>query len=159
MTFWLVLTVNSITFGGLLFLLAAGFSLIFGLMRIPNLTHGSLSMLGAYVGASIVIGLLGFKLNFWLAAILAMLAVAALGALAERLLLRQLPGDQLAQVLVTLGLSFMAADFCLMVWGGDPLNVTTPSELSGFVRYGTLVFPLYRLAIIVIAMAVAVGLW
>jgi len=159
MTFWLVLTVNSITFGGLLFLLSAGFSLIFGLMRIPNLTHGSLFMLGAYVGATFVIGLLGFELNFWLAAVLAMLTVAALGALAERLLLRRLPGDQLAQVLVTLGLSFMAADFCLQVWGGDPLNVTTPAGLGGFIRFGTVVFPAYRLAIIVIAALVAVALW
>ena len=137
MNFWLVLTVNSVTFGGLLFLLSAGFSLIFGLMRIPNLTHGSLFMLGAYIGATFVVGLLGFQLNFWLAAILATLAVAVLGALAERLLLRRLPGDQLAQVLVTLGLSFMAADLCLMMWGGDPLNVTTPDGLGGFVRFGT----------------------
>ena len=134
MAFWVVLTVNSVTFGGLLFLLSAGFSLIFGLMRIPNLTHGSLFMLGAYFGASFIIGVLGVKLNFWLAAILATLAVAMLGALIERLLLRRLPGDQLAQVLVTLGLSFMAADFCLMVWGGDPLNVETPQELGGFTR-------------------------
>ena len=73
MTFWLVLTVNSVTFGGLLFLLSAGFSLIFGLMRIPNLTHGSLFMLGAYFGATFVVGLLGCKLNFWLAAVLATL--------------------------------------------------------------------------------------
>jgi branched-chain amino acid transport system permease protein len=159
MSFWLVLTVNSVTFGGLLFLLSAGFSLIFGLMRIPNLTHGSLFMLGAYIGASFVMGLLGFNLNFWLAAILATLAVAALGALAERLLLRRLPGDQLAQVLVTLGLSFMAADFCLMVWGGDPLNVATPGGLGGFVRVGLVAFPMYRLAIIVIATVVAIGLW
>jgi branched-chain amino acid transport system permease protein len=159
MNFWLVLTVNSITFGGLLFLLSAGFSLIFGLMRIPNLTHGSLFMLGAYIGATFVVGLLGFKLNFWLAAVLAALAVAAMGAVAERLLLRRLPGDQLAQVLVTLGLSFMAADFCLMVWGGDPLNVTTPDGLGGFVRVGTMAFPMYRLAIIVIAALVAIGLW
>jgi branched-chain amino acid transport system permease protein len=159
MSFWLVLTVNSVTFGGLLFLLSAGFSLIFGLMRIPNLTHGSLFMLGAYIGASFVMGLLGFNLNFWLAAILATLAVAALGALAERLLLRRLPGDQLAQVLVTLGLSFMAADFCLMVWGGDPLNVATPAGLGGFVRVGLVAFPMYRLAIIVIATVVAIGLW
>src|SRR5665647_2791282 len=97
MSFWLVLTVNSITFGGLLFLLSAGFSLIFGLMRIPNLTHGSLFMLGAYVGATFVVGLLGFQLNFWLAAVLATLTVAAAGALAERLLLRQLVARQLAQ--------------------------------------------------------------
>ena len=64
-----MLTVNSITFGGLLFLLSAGFSLIFGLMRIPNLTHGSLFMLGAYFGATFVIGMLGVKMNFWLAAL------------------------------------------------------------------------------------------
>jgi branched-chain amino acid transport system permease protein len=79
--------------------------------------------------------------------------------LAERLLLRRLPGDQLAQVLVTLGLSFMAADFCLLVWGGDPLNVATPAGLGGFVRVGPVAFPMYRLAIIVIAIVVAVGLW
>ena len=65
MNFWLLLTVNSVTFGGLLFLLSAGFSLIFGLMRIPNLTHGSLFMLGAYFGATFVSGALGFTLNFW----------------------------------------------------------------------------------------------
>ena len=130
MTFWLLLTVNSITFGGLLFLLSAGFSLIFGLMRIPNLTHGSLFMLGAYVGATFVGGLLGLTFNFWLAALLAALLVAAFGAVIERLLLRRLPGQQLAQVLVTLGISFMAADFCLMVWGGDPLNVATPGGIG-----------------------------
>jgi branched-chain amino acid transport system permease protein len=159
MSFWLVLAVNSVTFGGLLFLLSAGFSLIFGLMRIPNLTHGSLFMLGAYIGATFVIGVLGVKFNFWLAAVLSTLAVALLGALAERLLLRRLPGEQLAQVLVTLGLSFMAADFCLMVWGGDPLSVATPPELAGFTRFGVLVFPNYRLAIIVIAIIVAICLW
>ena len=159
MNFWIVLTVNSVTFGGLLFLLASGFSLIFGLMRIPNLTHGSLFMLGAYVGGSLVIGLFGFKLNFWLAAVLASLTVAALGALIERFLLRQLPGDQLAQVLVTLGISFMAADFCLMVWGGDPMSVATPEGLGGFARAGGAVFPLYRLAIIAIAIVVAIALW
>ena len=159
MNFWIVLTVNSVTFGGLLFLLASGFSLIFGLMRIPNLTHGSLFMLGAYVGGSIVIGLFGVKLNFWLAAVLASLTVAALGAVIERFLLRQLPGDQLAQVLVTLGISFMAADFCLMIWGGDPMSVATPEGLGGFARVGAAVFPMYRLAIIAIAVVVAVALW
>jgi branched-chain amino acid transport system permease protein len=128
-------------------------------MRIPNLTHGSLFMVGAYIGATFIVGMLGFHLNFWLAAVLATLTVAALGALAERLLLRRLPGDALAQVLVTLGLSFIAADLCLMFWGGDPLNVATPPELAGFTRVGTAVFPLYRLAVIAIAMAVAVGLW
>ncbi|HZQ11671.1 MAG TPA: branched-chain amino acid ABC transporter permease [Pseudolabrys sp.] len=159
MTFWLVLTVNSITFGGLLFLLSAGFSLIFGLMRIPNLTHGSLFMLGAYVGATFAGGLIGLQLNFWLAAVVATLTVAAFGAATERLLLRRLPGNQLAQVLVTLGISFMIADFCLMLWGGDPVNVLTPEGFAGFVRAGPAAFPTYRLAIIVIAVIFAAGLW
>ena len=159
MSFYLVLTVNSITFGGLLFLLSSGFSLIFGLMRIPNLTHGSLFMLGAYVGATFVVGMLGAKMNFWLAALLATIAIALTGAFIERLLLRRLPGNELAQVLVTLGLSFIAADFCLMVWGGDPLTVATPEGLGGFARMGSLVFALYRLAIIVIAAVVAIALW
>src|SRR5258705_8192207 len=159
MNLWTILAVNSVTLGGLLFLLAAGFSLIFGLMRIPNLTHGSLFMLGAYFGAAFIIGVFGVQMNFWLAAILATLLVAFLGALTERLLLRRLPGDALAQVLVTLGLSFMAADFCLMVWGGDPLNVETPNGLGGFVRVGAAAFPIYRVAIIAIAAVFAVALW
>jgi branched-chain amino acid transport system permease protein len=156
---WYVLSVNAVAFGGLLFLLSAGFSLIFGLMRIPNLTHGSLFMLGAYFGAALIVGVGGVQLNFWLAAILATLGVALLGALVERLLLRQLPGQPLAQVLVTLGLSFIAADFCLMVWGGDPINVETPAGLGGFMRLGRAVFPHYKLAIIALAVAVAIGLW
>jgi branched-chain amino acid transport system permease protein len=159
MNFWLLLTVNSVTFGGLLFLLSAGFSLIFGLMRIPNLTHGSLFMLGAYFGATFAGGLFGMMFNFWLAALMAALLVAAFGAVLERFLLRQLPGQQLAQVLVTLGVSFMAADFCLMVWGGDPINVASPEELAGFLRVGPLVVPYYRLAVIVIALVVAIALW
>jgi branched-chain amino acid transport system permease protein len=159
MNFWLLLTVNSITFGSLLFLLSAGFSLIFGLMRIPNLTHGSLFMLGGYFGATFVGGMLGMMFNFWVAALLAAVLVAVFGAVLERLLLRQLPGQQLAQVLVTLGISFMVADFCLMVWGGDPISVAAPEGLTGFVRAGPLIFPNYRLAVIVIAIVVAIGLW
>jgi len=159
MTFWLLLAVNSITFGGLLFLLSAGFSLIFGLMRIPNLTHGSLFMLGAYFGATLVNGMLGTMFNFWVAALLSALLVAGFGALIERFLLRQLPGNQLAQVLVTLGISFMAADFCLIVWGGDPIAVATPEALAGSVRAGPLIFPIYRLSVIVIAAVVAIALW
>jgi branched-chain amino acid transport system permease protein len=159
MTFWLLLTVNSITFGGLLFLLASGFSLIFGLMRIPNLTHGSLFMLGAYFGATFIGGYLSVRFNFWVAALMAAALVALFGALIERFLLRQLPGQPLAQVLVTLGISFMVADFCLMVWGGDPVRVDTPAGLTGFIRYGPLVFPHYRLAIIAIAVTTALALW
>jgi branched-chain amino acid transport system permease protein len=159
MTFYLLLTINSVTFGGLLFLLASGFSLIFGLMRIPNLTHGSLFMLGAYFGATLVGGMLRVQFNFWVAAVIAAALVAVLGAIIERFLLRRLPGQEKAQVLVTLGIAFIISDFCLMVWGGDPINVATPATFAGFIRLGPLVFPDYRLAVIVIAAVVAIGLW
>ena len=159
MTFWVLLTVNSVTFGGLLFLLSAGFSLIFGLMRIPNLTHGSMFMVGAYLGTTLLSGALGFVLNFWVAALIAAFEVAVLGALMERLLLRRLAGQQLAQVLVTLGVSFMVADLCLMAWGGDPIWVATPPRLGGFIRFGAAAAPLYRLAIIGLAVVFAIGLW
>jgi len=159
MTFWVLLTVNSVTFGGLLFLLSAGFSLIFGLMRIPNLTHGSMFMVGAYLGTTLLSGALGFVLNFWVAALIAAFEVAVLGALMERLLLRRLAGQQLAQVLVTLGVSFMVADLCLMAWGGDPISLATPPRLGGFIRFGAAAAPLYRLAIIALAVVFAIGLW
>ncbi|HEV2162257.1 MAG TPA: branched-chain amino acid ABC transporter permease [Stellaceae bacterium] len=156
MSIWGVLAINSITFGGLLFLLSAGFSLIFGLMRIPNLTHGSLFMLGGYVGASMV---LAYDLPFWLAALIAAVAMAVFGGLIERFLLRRLSGSLLAQVLVTLGIAFIVADFCLMVWSGDPISVRTPSALVGGTRIAGLFFPTYRIAIIVIAVVVAAILW
>jgi len=156
MNLMLVLAVNSITLGGLLFLLSSGFSLIFGLMRIPNLTHGSLFMLGAYIGASLVVW---YKLDFWLAAIVSALLVAAFGGVVERLLLRRLAGNSLAQVLVTLGIAFMIADACLMAFTGDPITVPTPPGLVGAVRGFGLIFPIYRLAVILIAVVIAVMLW
>src|SRR5438067_3643109 len=155
MSLWVVLAVNSITFGGLLFLLSAGFSLIFGLMKIPNLTHGSFFMLGAYLATSLIAH--GF--DFWTAAIVGGLLVAALGGIVERLILRRLVGAELAQVLVTLGLSFMIADVCLLVWTGDPIRIATPSALRGATSVMGLGFPTYRLAISLIAVAFAAGLW
>jgi branched-chain amino acid transport system permease protein len=152
---WLVLAVNSITLGGLLFLLSAGFSLIFGLMRIPNLTHGSFFMLGAYLATSLI----ARGLDFWTAAIVSGLLVAAFGGVVERLILRRLPGAELAQVLVTLGLSFMVADVCLMVWTGDPIQVATPSALRGATAVGGVAFPTYRLAVCLIAVVFAAALW
>jgi len=155
MTFWLLLTVNSVTFGGLLFLLSAGFSLIFGLMRIPNLTHGSFFMLGAYLATSLI----ERGVDFWTAAILGGLLVAVFGGVVERLILRRLAGAELAQVLVTLGLSFMIADVCLLVWTGDPIRIATPAALRGATPVMGLGFPTYRLAISLIAVAFAVALW
>jgi branched-chain amino acid transport system permease protein len=139
----------------LLFLLAAGFSLIFGLMRIANLTHGALFMLGAYLGAST----LKIVPNLWIAALITGAVVAVFGGLFERFILRKLGGNVLGQVLVTLGVSFIIADLCLVVWGGDPIPVPTPSWLQQPLIIAGLAFPAYRLAVVVIAVAVAVGLF
>ena len=150
-----MLAVNSITLGGLLFLLSAGFSLIFGLMKIPNLTHGSFFMLGAYVAVSLI----RWGFDFWTAAIVSGLAVAAFGGVIERLILRRLAGAELAQVLVTLGLSFMVADVCLMVWTGDPIQIATPAPLRGAASVAGMTFPAYRLGISLIAVIFAAALW
>ncbi len=155
MNLWAILSINSVTLGGLLFLLSAGFSLIFGLMRIPNLTHGSMFMLGAYLGTSFI----AWGFGFWPAALAAGLGVALFGGIVERFVLRRLVGAELAQVLVTLGLSFMVADACLMLWGGDPISVETPHALRGATAMLGVAFPTYRLAIILVAMVIAAGLW
>jgi len=112
-------------------------------------------MLGAYFGVTCI----AWGFGFWPAALLAALGVALFGAIVERVILRRLMGAELAQVLVTLGLSFMVADVCLMQWGGDPISVETPAALRGATHVFGLVFPIYRLAIILIAVAIAAALW
>ena len=151
----LTLAVNSVAMGGLLFLLSAGFSLIFGLMRIPNLMHGSFFMLGAYIGFSMI----ERGMWFWAAAIGGGIAMALLGGLIERLLLRRLAGQTLPQVLLTLGLSFMIADICLMIWTGDPFQPPTPAHLRGAWIVGDMVFPIYRLVMVLVAVVIAALLW
>jgi branched-chain amino acid transport system permease protein len=155
MSVTLLLAINSITLGGLLFLLSAGFSLIFGLMKIPNLAHGSFFMLGAYLSTTLIAR--GF--DFWTAAIAAGLLVAVFGTIVERFILRRLAGAELAQVLVTLGLSFMIADVCLMVWTGDPIRIDTPAGLRGATTVMGLGFPIYRLAVSLVAVVFAAALW
>ena len=123
--FWIVQTLNSLSFGGLLFLLSSGFSLAFGLMRIPNLAHGAFFMLGAYFGATVVY----FGGNFWLAVLAAGAGVGVVGIALERFILRPLAGNIQGQVLVTLGIAFIIADFCLLVWTGDPWTVPAPPAL------------------------------
>jgi branched-chain amino acid transport system permease protein len=124
-------------------------------MRIPNLMHGSFFMLGAYLGATF----LARGMDFWLAALCSAGAMVVVGGLVERVLLRRLAGQELAQVLLTLGLSFIVADLCLMVWGGDPIQPPTPSGLQGAVSAFGLFFPLYRLVIVAIAVVIAIALW
>ncbi len=155
MNFWVIQGLNGLAFGSLLFILAAGFSLIFGLMRIVNLSHGAYFMLGAYVGLSAI----DSGINFWLAILIGGIAVCILGALIERLILRRLAGQPLAQVLVTLGIAFIIADACLWIWTGDPRPVPMPPELGGVFRVQTLAFPVYRLFVIAVAFALAAALW
>ena len=154
MQFWAIQTLNSIALGGLLFLLASGFSLIFGLLRIPNLAHGGLFMLGAYLGAT----LLGQGVDFWLAALLSGLAVGVFGAVVERGLLRRLAGNERGQVLVTLGLGFIIADGCLMAWGGDPMPLAAPPGLRAPLRMAGLAFPAYRLVVLAVAVGAVAAL-
>jgi branched-chain amino acid transport system permease protein len=155
MSTWLIQTLNSLALGGLLFLLSSGFSLIFGLMRVANLSHGAYFMLGGYVGLTC----LRAGLNFWIAVVVGGAAVAALGGLIERFVLRKLAGNALAQVLATLGIAFIIADACLVLWTGDPIPLPAPESLRGAVEIKGVLFPLYRVAVVLIAVVVAFALW
>ncbi len=155
MQFWVVQTFNSLAMGGLLFLLAAGFSLIFGLLRVPNLAHGALFMLGAYLGAT----LLNAGFPFWVAAIGSGLCVGVLGVVLEAFLLRRLAGNEQGQVLITLGIAFIIADLCLMTWGGDPVPLESPRALSLPLRAFGFIFPGWRITTLAVALVAALLLW
>jgi branched-chain amino acid transport system permease protein len=157
MQFWIIQGLNSLSLGGLLFLLSSGFSLIFGLMRLANLTHGAFFMLGAYIGATALRTFDG--LNLWVTALGSGLVVAALGGLFERLVLTRLKTNPLGQVLVTLGMSFIISDTCLMLWGGDPIPIPTPSGLQSPTRVFGFTFPTYRLVLVGFAVVVAIALY
>lgn len=155
MNFWWIQSLNSLALGGVLFTLAAGFSLIFGLMRVANLSHGAYFMLGAYIGLSV----LDRGYAFGWAMLAAGLAVGLLGALVERVVLRRLAGNALSQVLATLGIAFIIADGSLWLWGGDPRPVSGPSFLRGGVALFGLTFPAYRLAVVAFSIVLAASLW
>ena len=155
LAFWLIQSLNSLSLGGLLFLLSAGFSLIFGLMRIANLSHGAYFMFGAYVGLSVLRA--GYP--FGVAMVAAGLAVALLGGLIERFVIRRLSGNPLAQVLATLGIAFIIADGCLLLWTGDPQQLPSPEYLQGVFRIDEVAFPKYRVAVVGVAIVFAIALW
>lgn len=155
MSFWLIQSLNSLALGSVLFTLAAGFSLIFGLMRVANLSHGAYFMLGAYVGLSVLDSGWGFG---W-AMLAGGVSVGTFGALVERFVLRRLAGDSLSQVLATLGIAFIIADGSLWLWGGDPRPVSGPSFLQGSTSLLGLTFPAYRLAVVAFSVVLAIALW
>lgn len=155
MTFWIVQTLNGLSFSMLLFLIAAGFTLIFGLMQIINIAHGSFYLLSAYIGLTI----LRTTGNFLLATIVASFAAALVGIAMQSLFLRRLHMQHLQQVLLTFGFVLIIADLCLWVWGGDPLALPKPSILEGSIRMGEMSFPIYRLFVILMGFIIAAGLW
>ena len=156
MTFWLFQLLNGLSFGMLLFLLAAGLSLIFGLMRILNLAHGSYYLLGAYIALTVVEA----TGSLFLATLAGMAVVAALGVVMERAFLRRLPHhEELPQALLTFGFLLIVGDVSLWIWGGTPQSLPKPEILAASVRLGPLVFPSYRLFLIVVGLVVGVGLW
>lgn len=154
-SYWLTHIVNGLSFGMLLFVLAAGLSLIFGLCRIVNLSHGSFYLLGGYIGFSTV-RLTG---SFPLAVFLSMLSMALLGILTERFLLRRYRIKPLAQVLLTFGLIFVFQDLAIWIWGGTPVLLKKLPMLTGATNLFGFYYPTYRLLILLIGLVILFFLW
>ncbi len=159
---------GGITLGALYFLVAAGFTLVFGLMRNVNLAHGSLYLLGGYLGYEITDATGSWLLAFPVVFVL----VAALGLLMQHQVFRRMEGQELRQTLVTIGISVVLADIMLWIWGGQSYTILTPDFLSGpmtlpvvsSVRAETgeitwLRFPAVRVAILVAAIVMGVAMW
>jgi len=158
---------NGITLGGLYFLVASGFTLIFGLMHNVNLAHGSLYLLGGYIGFEVAELTGSWILSF----IAAFIFVAAVGVVLQYVVFRRMEGEDLRQTLVTIGISIVFADLMLWIWGGDFYQILTPDWLSGPVRTplisavkssGAVVYlkyPTVRLVILAGAVVIGVGMW
>ena len=139
----------------ILFLIASGMSLILGVMGILNIAHGALFVLGAYIGLTLV----SYVGNFWVAALLGALAAGLAGLVLERLFLSHLYKQINEQVLLTCGIVYIIAKATLWIWGPWPKQGTVPSYLAASINIGSLGFPIYRFAIILIGLAIAAGLW
>lgn len=148
-------TLNGLSFGALLFLLASGFTLIFGLLRIVNLAHGGFYLVGGYA-ALVTVTATG---SYLLALAAAGLVVGVLGLVVERGLLRRLRGRELPEVLLTVGVAFVLADLCLAFFGGEPKKVAAPAALTGSVEVAGLAYPTFRLFVLVLALAVGLALY
>src|ERR1700754_4071363 len=130
--------INGVSFAALLFLFASGFTLSFGLMHVVNMAHGAYYLLGGYIGLTVT-RLTG---SFTLAIIAGGVAVAVLGLVIDRFLIRKVGENHLAQVLLTVGLPFIIGDIALWIWGGDNLKVPVPLFLRGAVELpGGMMYP------------------
>ncbi|MGO9569804.1 MAG: branched-chain amino acid ABC transporter permease [Desulfomonilaceae bacterium] len=155
MDFIVLQTLNGLSFAMLLFLMASGLSLIFGLMNLVNLAHGSFYLLAGYIALTVV----KKTSNFFEGLLVACVVVPLVGILVQKFFLSRHEKNELAQVLVTFGFIFIFGDACLWIWGGLPRSLPKPSFLSHSLFFGDIVFPSYRLFIIVIGFLVGLGLW
>ena len=147
---------TGLALGAVYVLLATGMSLIFGMLTVVNFAHGAFYMLGAYLGLAV----LGWTGNFWLALLLAPPAVAALGMLAERTLIRRLYGRGIDYpLLLTFGLAYIIVELVRIVFGTQDLPFDTPDALSGAADIGIGFFPIYRLFVIGVTAVVLLALW
>jgi len=153
--FWVIQAFNGLSYGALLFLLASGLSLIFGVMRIVNLAHGSFFLLGGYVALTVI-----WTTGSWLLALpVAALVIAVVGLLMERVFLRPLGFDPLRQVLLTVGFAFLFQQAALDIWGGDNRDIIPPGMLKESAVIGGFHFPMYRIFMIGMALVMGFILW
>jgi len=153
--FWIIQIFNGVSYGALLFLVGSGLSLIFGVMRIVNLAHGSYFILGGYIAISVIATTGSWVLSVPVAA----LAVAILGLLMERVFLRPLGFDPLRQVLLTVGFSFIFQQAALDIWGGNNMDIAPPAVLKNSILVGGVYLPAYRIFMIALAAAIGLVLW
>ncbi len=153
---YLVTLLNGLTLASLYFLVASGFTLVFGLMRNVNLAHGSLYLLGAYVG-----WVVGDSTGSWVLAVLAgFLTAAVVGLLLQVVVFRHMQGEDLRQTLVTIGLSIVLADLMLWMWGGVIYTFDPPGWIYGSTELPVVEkFPTYRIAVLLAACAIGFALW
>ncbi len=138
-----------------MFLIAAGLTLVFGLMRILNMAQTAFYLLGAYVGLALVT----HGWSFWLAGAAAGVTAMLLGIAVYSLFLHRFHTDALTSLLLTLGFTLMLDDAMLAVWGGDPRSIAPPAFLAGSVQLGAVTFPAYWLAVIAISATIAAVLF
>jgi len=153
--FWVIQAFNGISYGALLFLLGAGLSLIFGVMRIVNLSHGAYFLWGGYIALSVIWATGSWALSLPLAA----LAVAVIGLLMERIFLRPLGFDPLRQVLLTVGFAYLFQQGALDIWGGNNFEIDPPDALEHSLAVSGVYFPLYRVFMIATALVIGVVIW
>ena len=155
MEYWSIQVLNGMTFGMLLFLIASGLSLQYGLMRMMNLAHGSYYLLAGYLALTV----LRQTGSFPLALLVGSLGVMLIGVAMERFFLRRVADSELAQVLMTFGFLLIFSDAMLWIWGGQALSVPRPPALDGSISIGNLAYPIYRLALFGAGLLVAGLLW